>query len=87
MKIPVLESLFNKVAVLRPATLLRRDSNTDASCEIWEILKNTFFYRTPLLAASYYIETSPLICTANQWIGFYMSSRKWGYLGQFPVQA
>ena len=27
-KIAVLESLFNKVAGLRPATLLKRDSNT-----------------------------------------------------------
>ena len=27
-KTPVLDSLFNKVAVLRPASLLKRDSNT-----------------------------------------------------------
>ena len=27
-KIPVMESLFNKVACLRPVTLLKRDSNT-----------------------------------------------------------
>ena len=54
MKIPVLESLVNKVAG-RPVTLLKKDPNTGVFCEICEILKNTFFYRTPLLAASYSI--------------------------------
>ena len=38
---------FNKVAGLSPATLLKKKL-------LWfcEISKNTFFYRTPLLAAS-----------------------------------
>ena len=35
---------FNKVAGLRPATLLKRDSGADVfSCEFWEIFKNTIF--------------------------------------------
>ena len=41
----MLESLFNKVAgpqALRPATLLKRDSNTGPFYEICEIFKNTF---------------------------------------------
>ena len=32
MKTPVSESLFNKVAGLRPTTLLKRDSDVNASC-------------------------------------------------------
>ena len=44
-KIPVLESLFNKVTDLRPATLPTRDSNRGVFCEIYEIsvivLQNT----------------------------------------------
>ena len=36
-----LEFLFSKVAGLRPATLLKRDSNTAVSYEICEIFKNT----------------------------------------------
>ena len=35
-----------------PATLLKRDSNTGDFCKICEIFKNTFFYRTPPVAAS-----------------------------------
>ena len=37
------EFLFNKVAGLRPVTLLKRDSNTGIFCEYFEILKNRFF--------------------------------------------
>ena len=38
---------------LRLATLLKTDSKTGVfSCEIWELFKNTFFYRTPPVAAS-----------------------------------
>ena len=33
-KTPVLESLFNKAAGLRLATLLKRDSNTGVSCKV-----------------------------------------------------
>ena len=36
----MLESLFNKVAGPTPTTLLKRDSDTGAFCEICEILKN-----------------------------------------------
>ena len=44
----MLESLFNKIAVLQacifgPATLLKRDSNTDVSFENWETFGNTYF--------------------------------------------
>ena len=49
---------FNKVAGLRPATLLKKDSGTDVSCEFCEISKNTFFYRTPPVAASGYLYLS-----------------------------
>ena len=45
-------SLFNKVARLRPATLLKRDSGTGVFCEFCEIFKNTFFHRIPLVAIS-----------------------------------
>ena len=48
------QSLFlNKVAALRPATLLKKKTLTQVfSCEFCEISKNTFFHRTPLVAAS-----------------------------------
>ena len=47
---PVLDSLFNKVAWMS-ATLLKRDSNTGVVLLI-EICKNSFFHRTPPVAAS-----------------------------------
>ena len=50
----MLESLFDKVTglqVLRPATLLKRDSNT-LPCEICEIFKNTYFEEHLRMAAS-----------------------------------
>ena len=44
---------FNKVAGLRPATLLKKETLAQVfSCEFCEISKNTFFQRTPLVAAS-----------------------------------
>ena len=43
---------FNKVAGLRPATLLKRDTGQVFSCEFCKISKNTFSYRTPSVAAS-----------------------------------
>ena len=48
------QSLFiNKVAGLRPATLLKKEALRQVfSYEFCEISKNTFFYRTPLVAAS-----------------------------------
>ena len=43
---PVLESLFNNVAGIRTATLLKRETATQAlSCEYYEIFKNTFLNR------------------------------------------
>ena len=44
-KTHVLESIFNK------ETLLEKDSQV-FSCEYYEVFKNTFFYRTPPVAAS-----------------------------------
>ena len=46
------ESLFKKVAGLEAPSLLKGDFNTGVSCEYCEIFKNSFFYRTPLVAAS-----------------------------------
>ena len=47
------ESLFNKVAGLRPVTLLKKRLwQLVLSCEFCEISKNTFLHRTPLVAAS-----------------------------------
>ena len=48
----MLEPLFNKVADLSPATLLRRNSNRAAF--LWNSgnLSEYFFYRTPPVAAS-----------------------------------
>ena len=44
---------FNKVAGLRPATLLKKETLAQVfSCEFYEISKNNFFYRTPPVAAS-----------------------------------
>ena len=39
----MLESLFNKVANLSPANLLKRDSRTGVSCQVCEIFGNTYF--------------------------------------------
>ena len=50
------ESLFNKVAGLRPATLFKKETLAQVfSCEFCEILKNTFFDRTSLVAASEFV--------------------------------
>ena len=43
---------FNKVADLRPATLLKLTLTQVFSCEFCEILRTPFFHRTPLVAAS-----------------------------------
>ena len=50
----MLESLFSKVAGLRPATILKEAPTQLFSCEIYEILKNPFCYRTPPVAATLY---------------------------------
>ena len=41
-----------KLKVLKPVTLLKIDSNTCVSSEIYEIFKNIVFYRTHPMAAS-----------------------------------
>ena len=43
---------FNKVAGLSAATLLKESLAQVFSCKICEISQNTFFYRTPPVAAS-----------------------------------
>ena len=43
---------FNKVAGLRPASLLKKRLWHVFSCEFCEAFKNTFFHRTPPVAAS-----------------------------------
>ena len=43
---------FDKIAGLRPSTLLKKKLAQVFSCEFCEIFKNTFFYRTPPVAAS-----------------------------------
>ena len=43
------KSFFSKVAYLRPATLLKRDSGTGEFCKF---LKNTVFYRATSVATS-----------------------------------
>ena len=52
-KIPVPETLFNKVASLGPATLLKNVSGTVVFLWICKISKNTFSYRTLPMAASF----------------------------------
>ena len=42
-KKPVLESLFNKVAVLRTVTLLKKAPTQMLSCEICKLFKNNYF--------------------------------------------
>ena len=49
---PRLKSLFNKVAGLQTATLLKTDSSTSVSCEYCEIVKNTHFKKHLRTAAS-----------------------------------
>ena len=44
---------FNKVAGLRPVTLLKKETLTQVfSCEFCEISKSTFSHRTPLVSTS-----------------------------------
>ena len=52
-KTPVPETLFNKVASLGPATLLKNVSGTGVFLWICKISKNTFSYRTLPMAASF----------------------------------
>ena len=43
---------FNKVVGCRPASLLKKTLAQVFSSEFWEISKNTFCFRTPLMVAS-----------------------------------
>ena len=44
---------FNKTVDLRPATLLKKETLAQVfSCQFCKNFKNTFFYRTPPVAAS-----------------------------------
>ena len=46
-------SFLNKVAGLRPMIFMKKEALAQVfSCEFWEIFKNTYLYRTPLVAAS-----------------------------------
>ena len=51
------EYLFNKVAGLRPATLLKETLITGVSSEFCEISKNTFSDIIPLVAALHHLFT------------------------------
>ena len=48
----MLESLFNKVAGLRPVIYEKRDSGTGVFLRIFETFKKTLFDRAPPVAAS-----------------------------------
>ena len=51
----VCQRLFFRVSDLRPATFLKKETLAQMfSCEFYEISKNTFFHRTPVVAASAY---------------------------------
>ena len=57
MKTPALVSFFNKVAGLRSATLLKKRLwHRCFPVDFGKITKNTFFYRTPPVAASVSLE-------------------------------
>ena len=52
-KYPCQSLFFNKVVDLSPATLLKKETLAQVfSCEFCKISTNTFFYRTPPVAAS-----------------------------------
>ena len=53
-KTPALKSLFKKVADLKGSNLIKKTWTQVFPYEYWEIFKNSFFYRTPPVAASYY---------------------------------
>ena len=50
-----LSLFFNRVAGLRSATIKKETLAQVFSCEFCEISKNTFFHKTPLVAASEYV--------------------------------
>ena len=49
-------SFFNKVACLRPATLLKKEALTQVFCsKCYETFGNIFFYRKPLETAFVFV--------------------------------
>ena len=53
---------FNKVVGQRPTTLLKETMAQVFSCESFEFFQNTFFYRTPPVAASELATCKQLTC-------------------------
>ena len=76
---------FNKVAGLRPATLLKETLAQVFSCEFCKISKKSFSYRTPPVAASGMFKPSPgytIILwrkSTGKWT-FWLSLFKWHIL-------
>ena len=62
---------FNIVAGLkRSVTFLKRDSNPGVFWEICEVFKNTFFYRTPPVAASETKDVFNFQCFCYDYVAF-----------------
>ena len=59
----------------RPATLLKRDSNTGVSCELCKIFNNTFCYRTPPVAASVLLTLNLFIFSLLLYLSYCLNSR------------
>ena len=55
---------FKKVTGLKTSNVIKKKLQ---HCEIWESLKNTFFYRTPLLAASEQIQEISVVHWVTKW--------------------
>ena len=86
--------MFCKKVAPEACNFIKRETLAQMfSCEFCKISKNTIFQRTPPMGASKYyhnsgsqswlhIETSQLICRANQLTGFYImiTLRHWMYL-------
>ena len=52
----VLESLFNKVGVLRACNFIKEDSDTDFFCEIYKLFKNDFEEHLWTSASKHYLK-------------------------------
>ena len=76
------ETLFNKVAALRPQTLLKKSLwHRRFLVNFAKFLRTRFFYRTPPVAANKrtrygilnsFMAEAVIIYRANQWTGFYI---------------
>ena len=72
---PVLESLFNKVAGLKTCSFIKkRPEHRYFSCEICEVFKNTCFYGTPPVAA---YETKHIHASAADLLHIKIGNRDW----------